>query len=136
MAQLTQRDLHTPHNAANIRKIRARMEAIRSRQTAAATLTETYSLDVAGAVREITFLANAVPAAGESLTIDVQRNGVSVLAAAFVYNNTRTARTLYNLTLAANANIAMGDQLTVIRTYVAGGGPTPIGSSVVAVEIA
>jgi hypothetical protein len=136
MGQLTQKDLRTPHNGETSRKIRARIDKITSRQAVAATLTDTFTASVAGTVQEIGFVGNVLAGAGESMTIDVTINGVSCLSTPLVINNTRAARTLHLASLAPAArNVPFGAQIIVTRTYVAGGTPAPIGSSVIDVEI-
>lgn len=137
MAQLTKRNLAIPPlNAQNKDKIRARIDKLESGQGAAANLTTNEIVEAAGKVLSLIFIANDIAAAGESLTIDVLKEGVSILTAPYAYDATAAAKTRIDLPLVADTVFALGDLLTVSRTYVAGGGPTPLGANKVVMEIA
>jgi hypothetical protein len=134
MSTLTQKDLRNPFNGESIKKIRGVINRAISEQKVAATLAGDLARHgVAangGLVRSLWLLSSKPAAAGESLTIDVTANGVSLLAAPFVFDSTKTAAAQIELPLAASHNIVTGDPILVSRTYVAGGGPTMTASSV------
>lgn len=135
MGQVSARHLRTPHGKASGKQLRARIDRQTSTQSAAASGTDTQVVEVAGDIMDLVVTAAGVPAAGESLTIDVQKNGVSVLTAPLVFDSTAGGKQK-KFTPNANNPWKAGDLLTVIRTYVAGGGPTPIGPNRVTLEIA
>lgn len=134
--QLVQKTLHAPMNANSIRLVRGRIERIVSKQGAAATLTENEILDGSGNLQELYLVAAAVAASGESLTINVLKNGVSILTAPFVYDSPDPSDTVISLPVLPDVSFVLGDVITVARTYVAGGGPTPIGANKVVLEYA
>jgi len=73
--------------------------------------------------------------AGESMTVDILKNGVSILTAPIVWDSTSTARTAIAGALdAAQVQVATGDFLEASLTYVAGA-PTPITNTIIALEI-
>lgn len=135
MPQLRKTDLRTPFGPNSSKRLRARIDRHTSTQAAAATLTDISVVETAGDIQALTLTVAGLPAAGESLTVDVQKNSVSVLAAPVVFDSTATSKQkVFSPT--ANNPWKVGDILTVIRTYVAGGGPTPIGPNRVTIEIA
>jgi hypothetical protein len=123
---------------------------LESYQQVAATAIEEFtipqafypSLGIVGATHfEDLLVANgAVAAAGESMTIDVSRvrGGVvtSLLTTPAVIDNTDPGNSiqgfsaLIDRTLARTLNPAT-DKIRITRTYVAGGGPTPMANTVV-----
>lgn len=127
---LTKKDLHTPFTSKTIEKLLAHFDKAWSEQATAtdATLAVVNGTPVAraGKVRSIVFLADNACAAGESMVVDVLKNGVSILSATFTYDSTKSANTLYELSVTTDAELAVGDVLTVSRDYTAGGGPTPL----------
>jgi len=82
-------------------------------------------------IRALTFVSGKPSAAGESLTVDIQRKAAgtgafaSILTAPYVFVAGNPAA-IYDLTnlLVAGTVLTGADTLEVIRTYVAGGGPT------------
>lgn len=81
----------------------------------------------AGAVLE--FLAGSIAiAVGDStVTIDLKKNGASILSSVITLNNTRTARVAVAGTLTGGAVIAAGDLLEVVTVATAGTGTLPTG---------
>ena len=100
-------------------------------QAVAATLVAQYlyTAESSGRVDEVLIKMQAVPAAGESMTVDVLKNGVSILNAV-VTCSTGTAGTPANLYQGSVNNdlagFVAGDIFTTTRTYTAGGTPTPM----------
>lgn len=140
MGQLSQKDLHNPLNSRAIRRLRGRLEKIVSAQAVAATLTTTEILDIGGAqagnIQDLTFVAEAVAAANEDITVDVQKNGVTILNNVLVYDDTLLPGELIRLDYDVDTSFDVGDVVSVIRTYTAGGGPTPIAHTKVTLEVA
>lgn len=103
-----------------------------SKQGAAADLTEiVWVAEYDGEIDELVAIAETLAAAGESMTIDVQKNGATVLTAttAFVAGGTDKLVTL--LLDKEKKSFKKGDVFTVIRDYTAGGGPTPMKNTTV-----
>lgn len=134
--QLKQKDLHSPMSGAAIRKVRAAIHEHVSAQAAAATLASTVEvLNLSGSVQWAYALLAAAPAAGESLTVDVTKNGVSILTAPLAIDSTYSAGERIPLPVIDGTSFELGDVVNVARTYVAGGGPTPIGPNKVVLGI-
>jgi len=71
--------------------------------------------------------AGGVAAAGESMTFDVTIGGVSALTAVVTIDDSIAVGTPVAGTIDTTANtFAAGDLIEVIRTYAAGGAPTPM----------
>lgn len=88
--------------------------------------TEEEALFIAPANGEITYVAakpDVAAAAGESMTLDVQVNGATVLTVVVTLNDT-TGTTTQVGTLIGDPSFSQDDVITVERTYVAGGAPT------------
>lgn len=138
---ITLRRFHTPMNSESIRGLIGKLMQATSEQKTAATLaTSLMSKGVAthpGKIRAIWLtLGPAQPASGESMVFDVLKNGASILTSAYTHDST-TNTGLVDLMFRLDAtkqDIAVGDKLEVSRTYVAGGGPTPMTHSRVDVE--
>lgn len=106
-----------------------------SRQEVAATSTRSFLVKQPGTILVVKFIGAEVPGVGESMTIDLLKNGVTVLTAALVYDDSLLANTWYPASLdAAEVPVAEGDLLTVDRVYAAGA-PTPIAQNEVVVEL-
>jgi hypothetical protein len=135
MPALTKSNVRTPLGPKGSERLRARIDRVVSNQAVAATATDVQVIDVSGKVQALSVVVGTLPAAGESLTVDVHKNGVTILTTPAVLDNTMTNK-LRALTPVANTSFAVGDRVSVIRTYAAGGGPAPIGPSKVILEIA
>lgn len=130
-----------PSNAPkSVAKIEGRIEHFRNSQGTAASLAASVLGVVDSATREIVdaqFTQNALCAAGESMTLDILKNGTSVLLSApLTIDSTVTSlqTDLYPLIDPAKRSLAIGDVLTCTRVYTAGGGATPMGGNVVVIE--
>lgn len=132
--KLTKEDLVQPHFTP---KGKASLLAMISQelhfQATAATLAAAHFFvaEFDGKLDELLAKAGATAAAGESMTIDVLKNGSTVLL-----NTTAFAASGGNKVVSLNldpdkASFVKGDVFTVTRTYVAGGGPTPIANTTV-----
>ena len=137
MSELTRKDLHTPFNHTTISKLLGELDKGVSEQSVAADATlfvdRACPVDRAGNVMEAYYIQAAVAAAGESMSIDLQKNGVTVLTAPLVVDDTDAPGTRIPLPLSGDVDLAPGDVLTVVRDYTAGGGATPIGPNKVCV---
>lgn len=90
--------------------------------------------DMAGII-QVEAQVGAIPGAGESMTFDVLKNGVSILTSALVADATTVLvarQVLYGEE--GGATVVKGDEISVALTYVAGT-PTPIVNSAVRVKI-
>ena len=134
--QLKQRDLRTPFNGENSRKIRARVDRISSDQATAADLTTTIVSDVEGQVQNLYLVVAAVAATGESMEIDVTVNGTSILDDPYTYDEGSAPASVIQIPVSKDVNIEVGDVIAIVRDYTAGGGATPIGASKVVLEVA
>lgn len=86
-----------------------------------------YIADVAGSVVSVK-AASIVAATGDSTcTIDVRKNGTTVLTGTIVLDNANTARTKEVGTLDGAQALAIGDMLEVVVTVSAGTGTLPTG---------
>lgn len=135
MGQLKQKDLHNPMSSAAIRAVRGRIDGFRSRQATAVDLTDTQVSDIVGNIHDVTFVAAAVAAAGETMSIDIHVNGASILASAFIVDDTYPQGSVVHIPV-ETPNLAIGDKVEIIRDYTAGGGATPMGANVITVEAA
>jgi hypothetical protein len=137
MSKLSKKDLHTPFTSKTISKLIGFFLRGQSEQATAATLASSAMVGLTPATQngKITslYLVSADNAAsGESMVFDVLKNGVSILTATYTFNSSSTKDAQIELPLAAaSANVAVGDRLTVARTYTAGGSPTMMATSVV-----
>lgn len=136
MPQLKSANLRTPFTQKSSKALRARIDRMVSSQAVAASASDPHVTDLAGEVVAATVITGANRGVGESLTVDIQKNGVSILTAPLVLDNTLPGKTLRNLPVQPGTRFAVGDVVTFIRTYVAGGAPTPVGPSRIVLEIA
>lgn len=138
MAQLTKRALHTPLNAHNNRLVRAVIDQIKSKQGIAADLEDVSVVDAAGDVQWVEFLVEAAAASGESMVLDVLRDGVSILDdGPFTYDDTTgEPGVIVRLPAIPGTHLAVGEVLTISRDYTAGGAATPIGANTVMIGVA
>jgi len=103
-----------------------------SYQATAATAAEVVMIaPAAGFIESVKAVAGAGAAAGESLTVDVKINGTTVLTAAIVLDAAAGTDVKSGTLDSAAIEFAADDLISVERTYVAGGGPTPIVNSLV-----
>jgi hypothetical protein len=113
---------------ANRKKLMATLFRAISPQLVAATLAADLAgiAEQGGLLTELFIQVEAVAAAGESMQFDVLQNGVSILTGPFTYDAADLPDVQLDVMplLAAPVTIAIGDVLTVARTYAAGGGPT------------
>ena len=108
-------------------------------QLVAATLASQYLwiASFKGQVCDLTIGISALAASGESMVFDVLKNGVSILSSTYTVDSTITTKEvidLFSRLTAAGKSFVEGDVYTVARTYTAGGGPTPLGATVVIME--
>jgi hypothetical protein len=134
MGQLKQKDLHAPVNSVSIRKIRGRIDGFRSGQGSAADLTDTFCSDVVGSIHDITFTACAVASSTETMSIDIQVNGATILDTPFIVDDSYPQGSVVHIEAESPA-IAIGDKVEIIRDYTAGT-PTPMGANVITIEVA
>lgn len=126
----------TGRNADHIARRFARIKSIQATAADATVLGDV--MEAAGEIVNVrAVIHGAMPAAGESITVDVQKNGVSVLTAVVTLNSSSTLDKAVDGVFAGGGKVrvAAGDIITVVRDYTAGGGPTPLTYSVVYVEV-
>lgn len=137
MSKLSKKDLHTPFTSKTISKLigfflRGQAEQAVAASLAAAPVAGLTPATQGGKITSLYLVSSDAAAAGESMVVDVLKNGVSILTAPYTLDATKLRDTQIELPLAAaSANILIGDRLTVTRTYAAGGTPTMTATSVV-----
>ena len=114
----------------SIRKLIGKIEQQTSTQAAAATLAATplFVAGFDGAVGDLSIITQNLMASGESIVVDVLKNGVTALSGALTVNAALGAAQgkvlpIFQLLTDAGKSFVKGDVYTVARTYVAGGGP-------------
>lgn len=146
MSVLTKTQFHTPLTGLNIERLMGVILRMQHPQAAAASASASLLgvVTQSGELRSLTVLSAAIAASGESMTIDVLKNGVSIMLGGtpFTINATtvpagdvRKQKELKALVDPAKLSFLAGDILTVTRVYTAGGGPTPMTATVVIAEI-
>lgn len=101
-------------------------------QAVAATATDTVMLAPgAGNITALRAVPGAAAAAGESMTCDVQIGGVTALSAVATIDNASGLNVVAGTVDLAADDFVAGDVITIVRTYAAGGAPTPIVNTVV-----
>lgn len=103
-----------------------------SLQSTAATATlAAWIAEFDGVVKDVQLDLAVLPAAGESMVFDVRKNGSTILTATYTANNTLTVKRVgLGYLLTGTHSFVKGDLITVVRTYVAGGGPAMTASQV------
>lgn len=114
-----------------------KQEQLKHFQAAAADATEDPLGQVGfdGCIGDAYVLVGTACGAGESMTVDLLKNGVSVLTAVLTID--ATTDTLNQIPLPidpALASFLAGDVFTTTRDYTAGGTPTPMANTTVVVE--
>jgi len=100
-------------------------------QAVAATATDVVMIaPAAGQITIAQAVAGTAANAGESMDCDVQINGVSALSAAIPLDNA-AGTNVQTSPLGAAVTFAQGDLISVVRTYVAGGGAAPMADTLV-----
>lgn len=99
-----------------------------SKQGAAASLTDVlFVAEHDGELDELIATCGTLSAAGESMTVDIQKNGSTVLTATTAFTAAGASGKVVLLLLDKDKkSFVKGDVFTCIRTYTAGGGPTPM----------
>jgi hypothetical protein len=145
---ITKKDLHTPLSEQAIRKIYGAMHKFIAYQAVAASANlvpgDSPVIVQAGRIQDIHVVIPKVCASGESMVVDVHKSTDGGATYATVLTETKTigstdaAKTLHSMTSlidGSKADLNAGDMLRVVLTYTAGGGPTPIVSTTVQIEI-
>lgn len=93
--------------------------------TAATATLGTWVADYSGHIQEAQAVLGVLPASGESMVIDIRKNGSTILTGTLTVNSSTTSKytDMTSLISAALASFVPGDIFTVVRTYTAGGGP-------------
>lgn len=139
MSDLKKKDLHTPFTSLMITKILAHMFKGQSEQKTAVDAT----LDVPGmspttqdlVVYEVYGMLKNACASGESMSFDLQVDGVSILTTPLIMDSSSTLLTQTKAVVdPTKTRIPRGSKVTVVRDYTAGGGPTPIVDTKLVVE--
>lgn len=126
-----QEDLNTPFTEKTSRKLVGHLNKKEAHQVTAVDATlHLWMADFDGQIGDAFVQAGTICAgAGESMSFDLQKNGVSILSAPIVLETaTHLAAVLYeilSLIATANRSFVKGDVFTTVLDYTAGGGPTP-----------
>lgn len=117
--------------------IQAGAQDLESWQGAAATENlRVFRATRPGSVLAVNAEVGTAAAAAESMTLDVEINGVSCLTGAITIDNTVVIDTPEpGVVDAAASAFAAGDLVRVVRTYVPGGAPTPMRDTVCTVGV-
>jgi len=93
-----------------------------------------WTAEFDGIMDEVVAQTHGAPAAGESMTFDVLKNGVSILKSVITLDSTDTTLNDFGKIDPDKATFKAGDIFTVTRVYTAGGGPTPMTDTVVIIR--
>jgi hypothetical protein len=131
-------DFSTPFTKKTYSKLIGKLNQQNNVQLAPATLAGAvmWVATFAGVIGDVYIALDALPGAGESMVIDVKKNGVSLLSAPKTLDNTITDK-MTNIRALLNPalnSFVTGDLITVDRTYVAGATPTPMVTNAVSLE--
>ena len=100
---------------------------VTSEQTTAATLTDTVLVaPQAGIIASFMAIAATTAASGESMVCDIKINGTTALTTTADLDDAAGTTATPGVVDAAAAAFVAGDVITIVRTYTAGGGPTPM----------
>ena len=138
MSILNRNELRTM-TTKTIAKILGHLHRGKHEQTVAATLAAAVvpnlgPADHDGSVLDIVFVSAIAAAAGESMVIDVTKNGVSILTGTYTFNNTKSGKShisLGSLIDKSKNSVAVGDIIRCSRTYTPGGTPTMTATCVI-----
>jgi len=137
MSKVSRKDLHTPFQSHVVTRLIGQMHAAKSEQLVAADLTALMAGGVAkhaGKINSLFLVSSVACGSGESMDIDVLKNGVSILTAPYTIDDTTPVGEQIELPLVEHTEVAIGDILTVSRDYTAGGTPTPMTATLVQCE--
>jgi hypothetical protein len=141
MSKISRRDFHTPFNSTTVTRLLGQFHAARSEQLApadaAGVLMSGGIARHSGKLNSLYLITSVVCGAGESMTVDVLKNGVSILTAPYSIGPTTPIKEhvdLMGLLADPNVDIAIGDVLTTTRDYTAGGAATPMTATLVQAE--
>lgn len=115
-------------NVQKYNALRARDQQFSITQVAPTTASAEKRMQGAGKITSITAYYSVRPAAGESMAVDVLKNGVSVQTGALSIASTSPVGPAV-ATMALDATLVDfvdGDLFKIVLTYVAGGGPAPM----------
>ena len=120
-------DLETPFSEKTYAKLVGKLERKTSLQLTAASATiYVWTATFNGVIADLGLSLSAVPATGESIVVDVLKNGASVLTGTYTVNPTTGASKFVDLFLVLDptkTGFAPGDVYTVSRVYTAGSTP-------------
>jgi hypothetical protein len=118
-------------NAADIAAIMPNQESVLQTTAASATV-RSFIASGAGVITGVYAAAGATAGTGESITVDVQINGVTCLSSVITLNAAATTVSQPGTIDTAADDIAAGDLITVVFAYTAGT-PTPIVDTLVSI---
>ena len=102
-----------------------------SYQVTAATLAQNEMIAPGpGSITAVKAVADVAAAAGESMTVDVKINGVTVLTAVVTLDDS-AGTDVQSGSLDTAVAFVEDDLISIERTYTAGGGPTPMTDTLV-----
>lgn len=129
----------TPYTPQVANKIIGHINKRASEQATAANLAAStlWIADFDGEIVDAHVQNSVVVGAGESMTFDILKNGVSVLSGIHTLAAATPAKTQTSiLSLVTTKGFVKGDVFTTTRAYTAGGTPTPLAHNSIAVEFA
>lgn len=140
MSKFQKADFTAVPTESNFGKHIGLVEKLESKQATAATLASDLAglSKYEGQIGDVQITVSNSPAAGESMVVDVKKNGTSVLTAPVTINAALiTAKgksfSIFSSIDKSKLRLSPGDSITVARTYTAGGAPAGL-ASVVSVE--
>ena len=94
-----------------------------------------WQADFDGTIGDGYVVVGTAPAAGESMTVDILRNGSSILLSVLTIDSTVDITKQIQAKLdPTKTAFKVGDIFTCTRGYTAGGGPTPMAKTTVFIE--
>lgn len=119
-------------------KLVGKLEQKFSYQAAAASATAVlWVATFPGLIGDLYAMFGTAPAAGESMTVDVQKNAVTMLTGLLTIGSTSVKTDqihMQPLVDPAKNSFVIGDVITVVRAYTAGGGAAPMKDTFVYLE--
>lgn len=128
---IRKKSLHTPFSGPNdgVPEIIGILGRVHDKQQVAATATTTHVAGHPGKVRKLRLEVPVAPTTTETMTFDVQKNGVSILSATPQMTSAATTVGVYDVMglVLAGTSFQVGDVITIIRTLANGAAITMTG---------
>jgi hypothetical protein len=126
----------TPFTESTLARMIGRIYRMKNFQSTAADLSASVlgQAEFDGEVGRMYVTIGTLPASGETMTVDVLKNGVSILSAVLTISST-SAKFVEITTLdVTKKSFSEGDVFTTTRDYTAGGGAAPMANTTVFLE--